>query len=79
MIEVVTYDDSKRTSFDWGTYSILRFNAVPGSITVHVMDRPGQPFLGAGETAQGPPPRSPTPWPTPRPLAFAICRSRLRR
>jgi CO/xanthine dehydrogenase Mo-binding subunit len=53
-IEAVTYDASKRTSFDWGTYPILRFNAVPGSIAVQVMDRPGQPFLGAGETAQGP-------------------------
>ncbi len=54
MLEAVTYDQSKRTSFDWGTYPILRFKDVPGSIDVHVMDRPGQPFLGAGETAQGP-------------------------
>ncbi len=54
MFEAVTYDDSKRTSFDWGSYPILRFKDAPGSIDVHVMDRPGQPFLGAGETAQGP-------------------------
>lgn len=53
-IEAVTYDDSKRTSFDWGTYPIVRFKSVPGSIEVHVMDRPGLPFLGAGEAAQGP-------------------------
>ncbi|PTQ07515.1 aldehyde dehydrogenase [Sphingomonas oleivorans] len=52
--EAVSYDDSKRTSFDWGSYPILRFLDMPGSIDVHVMDRPGQPFLGAGETAQGP-------------------------
>ena len=28
--------------------------AVPGRIEVHVIDRPAQPFLGAGEAAQGP-------------------------
>jgi len=33
---------------------ILRFDQVPGSIEVEVMHRPGLPFLGAGETAQGP-------------------------
>jgi hypothetical protein len=54
MCEAVTYDATHRTSFDWGTYPILRFENVPGSIDVHVMDRPGEPFLGAGETAQGP-------------------------
>jgi nicotinate dehydrogenase subunit B len=53
-IEAVTYDATKRTSFDWGSYPILRFGQVPGSIDVHVMDRPGLPFRGAGETAQGP-------------------------
>lgn len=52
--EAVTYDATRRTSFDWGTYPILRFEDVPGSIDVVVLDRPGQPFLGAGETAQGP-------------------------
>lgn len=52
--EAVTYDESRRTSFDWGTYPILRFEDVPERIFVHVMNRPGQPFLGAGETAQGP-------------------------
>lgn len=29
-------------------------NQMPGSIEVHVMDRPGQPFLGVGETSQDP-------------------------
>jgi nicotinate dehydrogenase subunit B len=33
---------------------ILRFAHVPDSIQVHVIPRPGQPFLGAGEAAQGP-------------------------
>lgn len=54
MREAVTYDASRRTSFDWGSYPILRFEDIPDSIDVEVMARPGQPFLGAGETAQGP-------------------------
>ncbi|MDL2409753.1 molybdopterin-dependent oxidoreductase [Rhizobium calliandrae] len=53
-IEAVTYDASKRTSFDWGSYPIARFTEMPGSIDVQVMDRPGLPFIGAGETAQAP-------------------------
>jgi nicotinate dehydrogenase subunit B len=53
-VERGTYDDSKRTSFDGGSYPILRFSRVPRSIDVHVTDHPGLPFLGAGETAQGP-------------------------
>jgi CO/xanthine dehydrogenase Mo-binding subunit len=52
--EEMTFDESKRTGFDWGSYPILRFDQVPGSIMIDVMDRPGMPFLGAGETAQGP-------------------------
>jgi CO/xanthine dehydrogenase Mo-binding subunit len=52
--EAVTFDATRRTSFDWGTYPIMRFRDVPGAIDVHVMDRPGLPFLGAGETSQGP-------------------------
>lgn len=54
MFEAVTFDESKRTSFDWGSYPIMRFADVPGAVDVHVMDRPGLPFLGAGETSQGP-------------------------
>ena len=42
------------TSTDWNSYPILRFREVPDSIAVHVIDRPGQPFLGTGEAAQGP-------------------------
>ncbi|UYY58430.1 xanthine dehydrogenase family protein molybdopterin-binding subunit [Sphingomonas sp. S2-65] len=52
--EEMTFDESKRTGFDWGSYPILRFDQAPGSIEIEVMDRPGMPFLGAGETAQGP-------------------------
>ncbi len=54
LYEAVTFDDTRITSIDWQTYPILRFNAVPDSVTVHVINRPGQPFLGSGETGQGP-------------------------
>jgi len=54
LYESVGFDDTRITSIDWSTYPILRFNAVPESIAVHIIDRPGQPFLGTGETGQGP-------------------------
>jgi CO/xanthine dehydrogenase Mo-binding subunit len=44
------------TSFDWSTYPILRFSSVPKSVEVHMIDRPGMPFLGVGEASQGPTP-----------------------
>jgi nicotinate dehydrogenase subunit B len=54
LYEAVTFDDTRITSIDWQTYPILRFNAVPDSIEVHIINRLGQPFLGSGETGQGP-------------------------
>jgi nicotinate dehydrogenase subunit B len=54
LYESVSFDDTRITSIDWSTYPILRFDAVPDRIDVQVIDRPGQPFLGSGETAQGP-------------------------
>jgi CO/xanthine dehydrogenase Mo-binding subunit len=54
MLEEVTWDARRITSRDWGRYPILRFAHVPASIDVDVIDRPGQPFLGTGEAAQGP-------------------------
>ncbi len=54
LYEAVAYDKTRVTSRDWSSYPILRFAAVPESIDVHVIDRPGQPFLGAGEASQGP-------------------------
>jgi CO/xanthine dehydrogenase Mo-binding subunit len=33
---------------------MIRFAHVPASIDVEVIDRPGAPFLGTGEAAQGP-------------------------
>jgi nicotinate dehydrogenase subunit B len=54
LYEAVTFDETRITSIDWQTYPILRFNSVPDSVEVHVINRPGQPFLGSGETGQGP-------------------------
>src|SRR3984957_9283228 len=54
LYEAVTFNDTRITSIDWQTYPILRFDAVPESIEVHIINRPGQPFLGSGETGQGP-------------------------
>ena len=54
LYESVSFDDTRITSIDWQTYPILRFNAVPESVEVHIINRPGQPFLGSGETGQGP-------------------------
>jgi nicotinate dehydrogenase subunit B len=54
LYEAVSFDDTRITSIDWQTYPILRFNAVPDSVMVHIINRPGQPFLGSGETGQGP-------------------------
>ncbi len=54
LYERVTFDDTRITSTDWQTYPILRFDAVPEKIEVHIINRPGQPFLGSGETGQGP-------------------------
>ncbi|MDI4233592.1 molybdopterin-dependent oxidoreductase [Bradyrhizobium sp. Arg237L] len=54
LYESVSFDDTRITSVDWQTYPILRFDAVPDRIDVHIINRPGQPFLGSGETGQGP-------------------------
>ncbi|HEY0523119.1 MAG TPA: molybdopterin cofactor-binding domain-containing protein [Stellaceae bacterium] len=54
LYEAVNFDRTRILSKDWSTYPILRFPAVPDSVEVHVIDRPGQPFLGTGEASQGP-------------------------
>ncbi len=52
--EAVMFDTIRIKSRDWSTYPILRFNNLFRSVDVHVIDRPGQPFLGTGEASQGP-------------------------
>lgn len=54
LFEAVLFDRTRVTGIDWSTYPILRFSGVPTSVEVHVIDRPGEPFLGSGEAAQGP-------------------------
>ena len=54
LFEAVQHDADGPTSLDWSTYPIVRFPDVPERLDVHLIDRPGSPFLGAGEVAQGP-------------------------
>ncbi|MBN2392736.1 MAG: molybdopterin-dependent oxidoreductase [Anaerolineae bacterium] len=51
--EQVTFDADSITSTDWRGYPILRFRDAPVIETV-LLNRPGSPFLGVGEGAQGP-------------------------
>jgi CO/xanthine dehydrogenase Mo-binding subunit len=51
--EQVRYDRTRVTSVDWESYPILTFPEVPEIETV-LIDRPGEPYLGAGEAMQGP-------------------------
>ncbi len=51
--EAVQFDRDGITSRDWDSYPILRFDNIPDIETV-VMERPGDPFLGAGEATAGP-------------------------
>jgi CO/xanthine dehydrogenase Mo-binding subunit len=54
LFESVTMEPARITSVDWGGYPIMRFSSVPTSVEVHLISRLGQPFLGTGESAQGP-------------------------
>jgi nicotinate dehydrogenase subunit B len=54
LYEEVAFDARAIISRDWASYPILRFAAAPERVDVHVIDRPGQPFLGTGEAAAGP-------------------------
>ena len=54
MYESVGFDQGGIQSSDWSSYPILRFGAVPDTVEVHVLARPGQAFLGTGEASQGP-------------------------
>jgi nicotinate dehydrogenase subunit B len=53
LLEAVTFDTTRVTSTDWESYPILTFDAVPEIETV-LVNRPGEPYLGAGEATQGP-------------------------
>lgn len=51
--EAVRFDPSGVRSEDWVSYPILTFSEIP-PIDVALIERPGAPFLGAGEATQGP-------------------------
>lgn len=51
--EQVRWDGGSITSDAWERYPVLRFSEIP-QLRVHVLDRPEEPPLGAGEAAQGP-------------------------
>ena len=53
--EQVAFDRRGVISTDWYSYPILRFHDAPEIETV-LLNRPGQPYLGTGEGAQGPVP-----------------------
>jgi CO/xanthine dehydrogenase Mo-binding subunit len=54
LFESVAMEPARITSVDWASYPILRFSSVPPVVEVHLITRPGEPFLGTGEVAQGP-------------------------
>ncbi|WP_050419488.1 xanthine dehydrogenase family protein molybdopterin-binding subunit [Bradyrhizobium tropiciagri] len=54
LFERVTFDRTRVTSVDWSAYPIMRFDSVPESVDVHLVDRPGDAFYGVAEAAQGP-------------------------
>lgn len=51
--EEVKFDTTRVLSTDWASYPILGFGEVPPVETV-LIDRPGMPYLGNGESSQGP-------------------------
>lgn len=51
--EEVQFDDTGVLSNDWKSYPIITFSEVP-TVDVVLIDRPGEPYLGTGEAAQGP-------------------------
>jgi nicotinate dehydrogenase subunit B len=52
--EAVNFDRTRILSRDWSRYPILRFPETFQTLEVHLIDRPGTPFLGTGEVSQGP-------------------------
>ncbi|MEN3270567.1 molybdopterin cofactor-binding domain-containing protein [Pseudonocardia sp.] len=53
LFEQVLFDRHSITSTDWESYPIARFSQVP-QVNVHLVHRPDEPPLGAGEATQGP-------------------------
>ena len=47
--EEVRWGPKAMKTVDWATYPILRFNEMPDSFHLSIIDRPNEPALGAGE------------------------------
>lgn len=54
LMEEVTWDEQKITSVDWRTYPILSLGTIMPVVETVLIDRPGEPATGAGETASAP-------------------------
>ena len=52
--ERVRFDHAHVTSLDWRGYDILRFNEIPDSIEIELIDHPELPSVGAGEASTSP-------------------------
>lgn len=52
--EEVKFNKQHVSSLDWASYPIFTMQDTPPEIEVAVIDRPEEPALGAGESAQGP-------------------------
>ena len=52
--EQVSFDHARVTSLDWRAYDILRFNEIPESIEIELIDHPELPSVGAGEASTSP-------------------------
>ena len=63
LFEAVSFDQHAIKSVDWQSYPILPVSAAPRIQTV-ILNRPGSPWLGAGEAAQNPAPAA---------IANAVC------
>ncbi|RQG98430.1 xanthine dehydrogenase family protein molybdopterin-binding subunit [Natrarchaeobius oligotrophus] len=53
LYEDVDFDEEGPLDDDWSDYPIMTFPDVP-EVEVELVDRPGEPYLGTGETSQGP-------------------------
>ncbi len=53
LIEAVDFDRTRILSRNWDDYPIMRITEAP-HVSVSLVDRPGEPYLGLGEAAQGP-------------------------
>jgi CO/xanthine dehydrogenase Mo-binding subunit len=54
LYEKLLFQPDGIASVDWSSYPIMRYSQAPRKVEVIIVDRPGAPFLGVAEAAQGP-------------------------